>query len=238
MEPQGEQADFELRHWDGSDEDDAEDEVESPDNEIVGVEQDKWMKLLDLYGEIDDEPKWSYLRGPGIRLIKGDGEETAETARVMIVGEGPGAVDNGAGKPFAGGNGELLESCLEVAGLRRDQCFVTNVIKYRSRDGRHPGVGESLMAQDAMRREWKIISPVLTIAIGATAHYILNPTLLALTNFHHGELWTYPNRDDLFVTSMIPPALGLRRPRYRESIEESWETLGKMINDVGIREEI
>jgi uracil-DNA glycosylase family 4 len=228
MEPQGEQADFELRHWDGSDEEDA----------IEGEwAEDKWLRLLDLYGEIEDEPKWSYLRGPGIRLIKGDGPETVEHAGVMIVGEGPGAVDNGAGKPFSGAAGEILDQCLEVAGLNRSQCFLTNVLKYRSRDNRPPGIGEALMAQDAMRKEWSIVDPILTIAIGSAAHYILNPASggLALMNFPHGELWTYPRREGIYVTSMIPPALGLRHARYRDAIEGSWTVLGNMIDDLGIR---
>ena len=224
MEPQGEQADFELRHWDGSDEDDAND--------------DKWGRLLDLYGSIEDEPKWSYLRGPGIRLIKGDGIETAETARVMIVGEGPGAVDNGNGKPFSGANGELLDQCLELAGLERSQCFVTNVLKYRSRDNRAPGLGEGLMAQDALRAEWRIIEPLLTIAVGAVAHRLLNPNPCALQNFPHGEIWTFAGRSDLYVTSMFHPAFGLRYERYRKPIEHSWETLGQMIDALEIREQL
>ena len=201
-------------------------------------EQGKWLNLLDLYGEIEDEPKWSYLRGPGIRLIKGDGEETAEIARVMIVGEGPGAVDNGAGKPFAGAAGELLDACLEVAGLKREQCFVTNVLKYRSRDNRAPGLGEALMAQDALRAEWAIINPLLTIAIGAVAHRLLNPNPVALQNFPQGEIWTFAGRSDLYMTSMFHPAFGLRYPRYRKQIEWSWETLGQMIDALELREEL
>lgn len=225
MEPQGEQADFELRHWDGSDEDDT-------------SEGGKWLDLLDLYGDIEDEVKWSYLRHPGMRLIKGDGEETAETARVMIVGEAPGAVDNGNGRPFSGGTGELLDQCLEQAGLKRSQCFVTNVLKYRTRDGRPPGVGESLMAKDALRAEWGIINPLLTIAIGATAHYLLNPSMVALANFPQGEIWTFAGRSDLYVTSMFNPTMGLRYPRYRTMIEESWDLLGRMIDDLQIRKDL
>jgi uracil-DNA glycosylase family 4 len=221
MIPQGEQADFELRHWDGSDEDDA--------------TEGKWLELLDLYGEIDGEVKWEYLRGPGINLVRGDGEDTCDSARIMVVGEGPGAIDNGNRKPFSGTDGELLDQCLELAGLRRDQCFVTNVLKYRSRDGRAPGLGEALMAQDSLRAEWKIINPILTIAIGAVAHRLLNPNPCALTNFPHGEIWTFTGRSDLYVTSMLPPSFGLRYPAHRKAIEWSWETLGQMIDALELR---
>lgn len=226
MEPQGEQADFELRHWDGSDEDDK--------------TEDKWGQLLDLYASIEDEPFWQHLRGPGIRLVKGDGPATAEDARVMIVGEGPGAIDNGAGVPFAGGNGELLNQCLEVAGLRRNQCFVTHLMKYRTRDGRPPGYGYALHAQDAIRKEWAIIKPIITICIGAQAHGIISPVrgMMALHQFPMGELWTFGGRDGTYVTSMLPPHLGARHARYRSQIEGSWETLGASIDDLGLRAEL
>ena len=222
MEPQGEQADFEMRHWDGSDDADA--------------DEGKWGELLELYAEIDGEKKWSYLRGPGVALVRGDGEHNVDQVRIMLVGEGPGAVDNGNRKPFSGINGELLEQCLGLARLRRDQCFVTNVLKYRSRDGRAPGLGEALMAQDALRKEWAIVSPLLTIAVGAVAHRLLNPNECALPNFPHGEIWNFTGRSDLYVTSMLPPSFGLRYPRHRAPIEESWVRLGKMIDDLRIRE--
>ena len=223
MEPQGEQADFELRHWDGSDEDDA--------------DEDKWGRLLDLYAATDDEPFWDHLKGEGIRLVKGDGPETAEDARVMIIGEGPGAVDNGAGIPFAGGNGDLLQQCLKVAGLDRKDCFVTHLVKYRTRDGKPPGVGYAIHARDAIRKEWAIISPVITICIGAQSHGMINPAGIAmgLHQFRTGELWTFAKRQDIFVTSMLPPHLGIRHARYRNQIEGSWERLGASIDDLGIR---
>lgn len=230
MEPQGEQADFELRHWDGSDDDDQDEEFE---------QETKWGKLLTLYSEIDGESKWSHLRRPGIRLVRGDGEETAETARVFICGEAPGAVENGAGRPFVGPSGRVLEGLLELAGLRREQCFITNVVKYRPQGNATPGAGEAFQARDALRREWSIINPILTIAIGAVAHRLLHPAEVALMNLDQGQLWTYgSNVKGRFVTSIFHPAFAMRNKRFQEPMEKSWELLGEQINHVDIREQL
>lgn len=224
MEPQGDQADFELRHWDGSDDADAEE-----------FEQDKWGKLLDVYSAIDGEDKWGYLRQPGIRLVKGDGQETAETARVFICGEAPGAVENGAGKPFMGPSGRVLGELLGLAGLEREQCFITNVLKYRPLGNRTPGAGEGFMARDALRKEWAIINPVLTIAVGAVAHRLLHPAEVALMNLAQGELWTYAGRNNAFVTSVFHPAFAMRNQRWQEPMEEAWERIGLQISDLGLK---
>lgn len=201
-------------------------------------QQDKWGKLLDVYTEVDGDPRWTYLRHPGIRLVRGDGQESAEEARVFICGEAPGAVENGAGKSFMGPSGRVLDQLLSLAGLGRRQCFITNVLKYRPAGNATPGVGEAFMARDALRKEWTIINPVLTIAVGAVAHKLLNPAEIALMNFEHGALWTYPNNDQRFVTSVFHPAFAMRYPRFREPMETSWELLGEQIDNVGIREDL
>lgn len=225
MEPQGEQAQYELRNWDGSDDE----HYEEP------FEQTNWAKLLDVYAEVDDEPKWGYLRQPGIRLVQGDGPESAETARVFICGEAPGAVENGAGKPFQGPSGRVIDQLLGLAGLEREQCFITNVLKYRPVGNRTPGYGEAWMGRDALRKEWAIIQPLLTIAVGATAHKLLNPADVALMNFPQGELWNYPGKTSgapPFVTSVFHPAFAMRNKRWQEPMEEAWEKIGDQIDQL------
>jgi uracil-DNA glycosylase family 4 len=200
----------------------------------VDEEDSKWSRLLDLYGEIDEDPRWDYLREPGIRLVPGDGPETAEAARIMVVGEAPGAVENGTGKPFVGPSGEALNELLGLAHLTRSQVFVTNVIKYRPAGNRTPSFGESVMARDVLRREWKIINPGLTIAVGAVAHKVLHPGgvdgTLALSRMVQGSLVS--PKPGKYFTSIYHPAFGLRYPAVRDRIEAAWDLLGAEIQRV------
>jgi DNA polymerase len=221
MEPQGEQAAMELRHWDGG--------------PFAGEEEwhdeSKWAKLLDVYAGVEADPNWYHLRQPGIRLVPGDGPETAETARVLVVGEAPGAVENGVGRPFAGPSGRVLDGLLELAGLARSQCFITNVVKYRPPGNATPGLGDAFSGRKALRAEYKIIQPLLTICVGATAHKVIHPSGVAgteaLSRMEQGALT--PMRDGSYVTAFFHPAFAMRYKRAQGPLEEAWARLGEEI---------
>jgi uracil-DNA glycosylase family 4 len=196
-------------------------------------EQSKWAKLLDVYAGIEEERPWRHLLQPGIRLVPGDGPETAETARVLVVGEAPGAVENGAGRPFAGPSGRILDSLLEIAGLARSDCFVTNVVKYRPPGNATPGLGDAFGGRKYLRAEFKIIRPVLTIAIGVIAFKVIHPYGVAgtssLSNLQQGALT--PMRDGSYATGVFHPAFAMRFKRMQEPMEEAWARLGQEISD-------
>jgi uracil-DNA glycosylase family 4 len=179
----------------------------------------KWARLLDVYADIEADEYWDAIRAPaGIQLVRGDGPVSAEVARVFIVGEAPGATENGAGRPFVGKAGQILNQCLEIAGWERTQVFITNVIKYRPPNNRTPFLPEVFHAQDSLRREWSIISPTLTVALGATARHALgvswNPPHGGLTSFGSGSL-----------VCMYHPAFGFRSDKAKAWIEQEWERL-------------
>ena len=192
----------------------------------------KWDRLLDLYIEIDEDPRWNHLRTSGIRLVKGDGRETAETARIMIVGEAPGANENGQGRPFVGASGRVLNDLLAAARLDRSKVFITNVLKYRPPGNRTPSTLEGLHGQEELRREWTILRPTLTIAVGATAHWVLRGSLLSLSYTPHAEFALFgKGQPYTYITSMYHPAYGLRNEKMRLPIEAEWVRLGEMIDE-------
>jgi DNA polymerase len=197
----------------------------------VAVSDGKWVRLLDVYGDIEDSKAWAHLRVPGIHLVPGDGPETAEEARVLVVGEAPGAVENGAGRPFVGASGRVLDELLGLAGLAREQCFITNVVKYRPPGNATPGLGDAITGRPFLRAEFKIIDPILTICIGAVAHKIIHPFGVAgteaLSKMDQGALT--PMRNGSYVTSLYHPAFAMRFPRLQEPLEASWAQLGEEI---------
>jgi uracil-DNA glycosylase len=179
----------------------------------------KWDRLLDVYNDIEDDPYWDKLRSArGIRLVRGDGPASAERARVFILGEAPGAHENGEGRPFVGPAGRILNQCLEMCGWTREDVFITNVVKYRPLSNRTPFLPEVIHAQDALRREWSIINPVLTIALGSTARSGLSMT------FHppHGDFAAFGSGS---IVCMYHPAFGFRSDKAKAWIESEWERL-------------
>lgn len=181
----------------------------------------KWSRLQEVYDDVADDPAWAHLRKPGIHLVRGDGVGSAETAAVMVVGEAPGAQENGAERPFVGPSGVMLGRLLETVGLTRADVFVTNVVKYRPTGNRTPTPEEVIAARPALRREWQILRPTLTIALGRTA--MLAMGVRRTRRDDHGTLQPFPA--ETYVAAMFHPAYGLRSRQARAWIEEEWATL-------------
>lgn len=194
---------------------------------------DKWMSLLEVYEEVAADPFWESLRRPGVNLVRGDGPTSAETAKVLVVGEAPGAQENGARRPFVGPSGQVLDSLLSRIGLRRPDVFITNVVKYHPPGNRTPDAKQIKQGQIALRREWSIIQPVLTIAVGTPAAVALG---LRGTSQYHGIPAPFGSGDDSWATRVYHPAFGLRQPKAQEWIEEEWERLWKEMQVIGINE--
>ncbi|MGE8942549.1 UdgX family uracil-DNA binding protein [Leptospira interrogans] len=97
-------------------------------------------------------------------------------ARVMLVGEQPGDVEDRRGLPFVGPAGRLLDQAIETAGLKRDRMYVTNAVKHfkhvergKRRLHQKPNVYEIDRCKWWLDLELEIIAPKLTVALGATA---------------------------------------------------------------------
>ena len=97
-------------------------------------------------------------------------------ARVMLVGEQPGDVEDRRGLPFVGPAGRLLDQAIEAAGLNRDRMYVTNAVKHfkhvargKRRLHQKPNVYEIDRCKWWLDLELEMIAPKLTVALGATA---------------------------------------------------------------------
>lgn len=190
----------------------------------------RWDRLLDVYDKAIDDPRFRHLRRPGVNFVPGDGPESAETAKVMLVGEAPGAQENGQRKPFVGPSGVVLNQLLQSIGLQRRDCFVTNVVKFRPPGNRTPMGSEILRALDTLRAEWRIIRPVLTIAVGSPAQAALGQRGV----LYHGVVMPFGALPGHWIVSVYHPAFGLRKKQARVWIEEEWGRLGQDLAEKGV----
>lgn len=190
----------------------------------------KWDALMDVYDQLLSDPRWKHLQRPGINLVPGDGPGSAESAKILLVGEAPGAEENGARRPFVGPSGQVLNSLLKSIRLARRDCFVTNVVKFRPPGNRTPTGREILDAIGTLRAEWRIIQPLLTIAVGSPAQSALGQRGAQF----HGVAKPFGSVPGHWITSVYHPAFGLRRKQARIWIEEEWERLGRDLIEKGI----
>jgi uracil-DNA glycosylase family 4 len=97
-------------------------------------------------------------------------------ARLLLVGEAPGATEDATGLPFAGRAGQLLDTLLAQAGLERSQLAVVNVLKCRPPGNRKPSRVEVGRCRPWLERQLAVADPAMVVTLGGTAaEWFLGP---------------------------------------------------------------
>ena len=151
-------------------------------------------------------------------MVPGDG---SPTARVVVIGEAPGASEDRAGKPFVGRAGRLLDEVLERAGLPRGEAWVTNVVKARPPGNRDPRPAEVEHCRPWLEAELRLLDPWLVIPLGrhALAHFAPRLKITEVA----GTRLPGAGGHDLFP--LLHPAAALRAPAMRERLFADAERL-------------
>ena len=136
-----------------------------PENSPAGEEPDGPVPTneLEMAGYLVRHCRDCSLGWTRTNAVPGDGPMDAE---IMIIAEGPGKNEDQQGLPFVGAAGKFLDELLPMAGLSRDQVFITNVIKCRAPENRDPQPEEVEACSRHLHRQIKIINPRLIIALG------------------------------------------------------------------------
>ncbi len=138
--------------------------------------------------------------------------EGPSDARLIVVGEGPGAVEDETGRPFVGRAGELLTEILEAIYLPRDKVFICNVVKCRPPNNRKPQQDEIDACVPYLYRQIEVIRPTVILAMGATAAETLLKTRQSLGAFRNK---VHEFRGIPLVVTYHPAAL-LRNPHWKK----------------------
>jgi DNA polymerase len=100
------------------------------------------------------------------QVVVGD---TPPGARLLLVGEAPGASEDRTGRPFVGAAGRLLDELMSGAGLDRDRVAVLNVVKCRPPGNRAPRRSEARSCAGWLDRQIELVDPEVVVALGRTA---------------------------------------------------------------------
>ncbi len=144
------------------------------------------------------------------------GEGSAQ-ARILFVGEGPGADEDREGRPFIGRAGELLNEGLGRAGLHREEVFITNMVKCRPPGNRNPTTEEMDACVSYLMAQIKILKPNLIVTLGKiSAEYLLQRKVYITRENGHLDFM----RDETCVMTVLHPAYVLRN--QTEEVRESF----------------
>ncbi len=150
--------------------------------------------------------------------VPGEGPQDSRNARVLVVGEGPGADEDASGRPFVGKAGQLLDRMLGAIGLsRQENCYITNVVKCRPPDNREPQPEEASACRPFLEAQIGLLRPTLILALGRTASQSLLSTSEGITSLR-GTWREY--RGIPVLPTYHPSALlrneGLKRPAWED----------------------
>ncbi|HXG35459.1 MAG TPA: uracil-DNA glycosylase [Dehalococcoidia bacterium] len=147
------------------------------------------------------------------------GEGPAD-ARIMFVGEGPGFHEDQQARPFVGAAGRFLDQLIASAGLRRQDVYITNVIKCRPPQNRDPLPAEIESCRKHLEQQIELIHPKLIVTLGRySLAWFFPKDILSRT---HGQLKAY---GDAYLMPMYHPAAALHAGNMRSVIEEDFRKL-------------
>jgi DNA polymerase len=148
-------------------------------------------------------------------------------ARLVFVGEGPGADEDAQGLPFVGRAGKLLTQMIEAMGLKRQDVYICNVVKCRPPENRLPEKDEIAACSPFLLRQLDAIAPQVIVCLGACAAQTLLETNRGISQFR-GQ-WLDFRGSKLMAT--YHPAYLLRNPSAKGEV---WKDLQKVMAVLGL----
>jgi uracil-DNA glycosylase family 4 len=167
------------------------------------------------------------LAGGRKTIVFGQGDPRA---RLMFVGEAPGADEDEQGLAFVGRAGQLLTKIIEAIGLSREDVYICNVLKCRPPQNRNPETDEILSCQPFLERQIETIRPTVLVGLGKFAAQWLLKTAEPITRLR-GRLGDYPASGPggpIKVMATYHPAYLLRNPGAKKDV---WEDM-KVVRDL------
>jgi DNA polymerase len=205
--------------------------------QLAAILNDKAAAQRVIREEIGDCTRCKLCQGR-TNIVFGVGDPHA---RIMFVGEGPGADEDAQGEPFVGRAGQLLNNMITAMGIRRQDVYIANVVKCRPPNNRAPERDESETCGPYLMRQISVVRPEIIVALGATAAKFLLGTSDSMANlrghiydFHPTVPHAAPERDPGFMTKLVVtyhPAYLLRDPRQKK---ETWLDLQIVMKYLGM----
>ena len=124
--------------------------------------EEKKQELDEIAQEIRDF-KGLEIANNCLNAVPGEGDPDA---KIVFIGEAPGADEDAQGRPFVGRSGQLLRNTIIESNIKIDKVFITNIVKYRPPENRDPSPEEIEICSDWLNRQIQIIEPATIVTLG------------------------------------------------------------------------
>ena len=183
--------------------------------------------------------KWSEkceceLKKTATQPVPGNGNADAD---IVFIGEAPGRAEDEQGKPFVGKAGQFLSEMLSFINLKREEIYITNIVKYRPPNNRDPLPEEKNACWKWLLEELKIISPKVIIFLGRHAMNNFFPDLQI--SKAHGKLLikSFANIATKYFFPLYHPAAALYDGSMRETLIKDFKKIPRVLEEIKKRQE-
>lgn len=159
--------------------------------------------------------------------VFGDGPRGA---KLMFIGEAPGAQEDEAGLPFVGRSGQLLTRVLASHGISRDEVFISNIVRCRPPGNRDPKPEEIAACRPWLEEQIRLINPLLLCVLGRHAASTLLKRPVKIMQ-EHGVWMPFDGRELLIA---LHPSAAMRMPKFREAFEADIATVAARLQQVSL----
>jgi DNA polymerase len=162
--------------------------------------------------------------------------EGSAAARIMFVGEAPGAEEDAQGRPFVGRAGQLLDKIITACNLKREEVYIGNVLKCRPPENRDPRPDEIISCLPYIQRQIELINPEVIVALGAhAARTLLNtPKSIGQLRGQFHEYYPGLGQPAIKLMATFHPAYLLRN-YSEENRRYVWEDMKKVLAEIGLQ---
>lgn len=185
-------------------------------------------QIKDDIVNLTESPLYEYRTKNGYYPVIGQGSHFAS---IMFIGEAPGENEAKTGRPFCGQSGRVLDELLESVGLKREEVYITNIVKDRPPDNRDPYKGEIELYAPFLKRQIDIIQPKVIATLGRfSMEYILNlfnsPSKGGKISVLHGKLQkATASYGEIHVLPLYHPAVALYKASEKAILMEDFQIL-------------
>tara|TARA_S200000501_G_scaffold272118_1_gene255870 strand:+ start:414 stop:1139 length:726 start_codon:yes stop_codon:yes gene_type:complete len=171
------------------------------------------------------------LKKSATNLVFSDGNPNA---KIMIIGEGPGANEDKEGKPFVGRAGKLLDKMLESINLNRKNVYISNVVNYRPPQNRKPTDVEIRRYLPFLQKHIEIINPRILILLGSTALNAIIGNEIVISKARGKWVNKKIGNTETNVIASFHPAFLMRQPDQKKYAWEDLKMIRKKISEFKI----
>ena len=172
------------------------------------------------------------LKESATNLVFADGNPKA---KIMIIGEGPGANEDEEGTPFVGRTGQLLDKMLESINLDRNNVYITNVVNFRPPENRRPFDDEIEKYLPYLKKHIEIISPKILLLLGSTALNAIIGNEVVISKARGKWVNKKIGNCSTSIITSFHPAFLMRQPDQKKMTWIDLKMIKKKISDLKIK---